>query len=124
MKDTTTLQDYGIAEALKALGLKDINPGAGTGTAGPNRTVRSSLHIPRPTAHHRKGEAGDGGRLRKDPAHSGGSFQVWRNMPAPETREIVRQIGEQFRKYKDPLGKLVSYEMGKSLQEGLGKYRR
>ncbi len=45
----------------------------------------------------------------------------WKNIPAPKRGEIVRQIGEELRKYKEPLGKLVSYEMGKSLQEGLGE---
>lgn len=45
----------------------------------------------------------------------------WRNIPAPKRGEIVRQMGEAFRKHKDNLGKLVSYEMGKSLQEGLGE---
>jgi aldehyde dehydrogenase (NAD+) len=42
-------------------------------------------------------------------------------MPAPKRGEIVRQIGDELRKSKEPLGKLVSYEMGKSLQEGLGE---
>ncbi|HLP49385.1 MAG TPA: aldehyde dehydrogenase family protein [Chitinophagales bacterium] len=49
------------------------------------------------------------------------AFKVWRNMPAPKRGEIIRQIGEELRAYKEPLGKLVSYEMGKSLQEGLGE---
>jgi aldehyde dehydrogenase (NAD+) len=49
------------------------------------------------------------------------AFTTWRQMPAPLRGEIVRQIGEQLRKQKEPLGKLVSYEMGKSLQEGLGE---
>lgn len=49
------------------------------------------------------------------------AFQQWRLMPAPKRGEIVRQYGEALRKYKDPLGRLVSYEMGKSLQEGLGE---
>jgi aldehyde dehydrogenase (NAD+) len=49
------------------------------------------------------------------------AFKVWRLMPAPKRGEIVRQYGEELRKYKDPLGRLVSYEMGKSLQEGLGE---
>ena len=42
-------------------------------------------------------------------------------IPAPQRGEIVRQVGEALRKYKEPLGKLVSYEMGKSLQEGYGE---
>ncbi len=49
------------------------------------------------------------------------AFLVWRQMPAPKRGEIVRQYGEELRKYKEPLGQLVSYEMGKSLQEGLGE---
>jgi aldehyde dehydrogenase (NAD+) len=49
------------------------------------------------------------------------AFLVWRKMPAPKRGEIVRQYGNLLREYKEPLGKLVSYEMGKSLQEGLGE---
>jgi aldehyde dehydrogenase (NAD+) len=49
------------------------------------------------------------------------AFKEWRMIPAPQRGEVVRQIGEALRKYKEPLGKLVSYEMGKSLQEGYGE---
>lgn len=49
------------------------------------------------------------------------AFLVWRQIPAPRRGEIVRQMGDQFRKYKNELGALVSYEMGKSLQEGKGE---
>ncbi|MCH5686493.1 aldehyde dehydrogenase family protein [Niabella sp. W65] len=49
------------------------------------------------------------------------AFQEWRLWPAPKRGEIVRLIGEALRKNKDNLGRLVSYEMGKSLQEGLGE---
>ena len=49
------------------------------------------------------------------------AFKVWRVMPAPKRGDIVRQFAEELRKYKDPLGRLVSYEMGKSLQEGWGE---
>ncbi len=49
------------------------------------------------------------------------AFNEWRQWPAPKRGEVVRQIGDQLRVYKDSLGKLVSYEMGKSLQEGLGE---
>jgi aldehyde dehydrogenase (NAD+) len=45
----------------------------------------------------------------------------WRQIPAPQRGEIVRQMGEKLRQFKAPLGKLVAYEMGKSLQEGLGE---
>lgn len=49
------------------------------------------------------------------------AFEVWRTVPAPQRGEVVRQIGDELRKNKESLGTLVSYEMGKSLQEGLGE---
>ena len=49
------------------------------------------------------------------------AFKTWKNVPAPRRGEIVRQMGEAFRQNKEALGQLVSYEMGKSLQEGLGE---
>jgi len=49
------------------------------------------------------------------------AFKTWRAKPAPQRGEVVRQMGEQFRQHKQSLGELVSYEMGKSLQEGLGE---
>ena len=52
---------------------------------------------------------------------AGEAFMQWRLVPAPKRGEIVRQIGDALRQKKEPLGKLVSYEMGKSLQEGYGE---
>ena len=49
------------------------------------------------------------------------AFTYWRTVPAPLRGEIVRQFGNKLRELKDPLGVLVSYEMGKSFQEGLGE---
>ena len=49
------------------------------------------------------------------------AFREWRMWPAPKRGEVVRQFGEALRAKQEPLGKLVSYEMGKSLQEGLGE---
>lgn len=49
------------------------------------------------------------------------AFKTWRLVPAPKRGEIVRQVGDALRIHKDALGQLVSYEMGKSLQEGLGE---
>ena len=49
------------------------------------------------------------------------AFLEWKNWPAPKRGDVVRQIGNKLREYKEPLGRLVSYEMGKSLQEGLGE---
>lgn len=49
------------------------------------------------------------------------AFSEWKNWPAPKRGEIIRQLGQKLREYKEPLGRLVSWEMGKSLQEGLGE---
>src|SRR5690606_12977899 len=49
------------------------------------------------------------------------AFKAWRMVPAPKRGEVVRQVGEALREHKNELGALVSYEMGKSLQEGLGE---
>src|SRR3546814_114057 len=49
------------------------------------------------------------------------AFADWQRVPAPQRGEIVRQFGEALRKHKQDLGTLVSYEMGKSLREGLGE---
>jgi len=49
------------------------------------------------------------------------AFAEWRKWPAPKRGDVVRQVSNQLRAYKEPLGKLVSWEMGKSLQEGLGE---
>ncbi|MXV38414.1 aldehyde dehydrogenase family protein [Flavobacteriaceae bacterium Ap0902] len=49
------------------------------------------------------------------------AFKEWRTIPAPKRGEVVRQLGNKLRELKEPLGKLVSYEMGKSLQEGYGE---
>src|SRR5215213_1891277 len=48
-------------------------------------------------------------------------FLEWREWPSPKRGDVVRQIGDALRIHKEPLGKLVSYEMGKSLQEGYGE---
>ena len=49
------------------------------------------------------------------------AYLEWRQVPAPQRGKIVRRIGQRLRACKEPLGTLVSYEMGKSLQEGLGE---
>src|SRR5688500_19559901 len=49
------------------------------------------------------------------------AFKEWRTWPEPKRGEVIRQIGEALRENKESLGKLVSYEMGKSLQEGYGE---
>ncbi|MGN7723909.1 L-piperidine-6-carboxylate dehydrogenase [Chitinophaga sp. 22620] len=52
---------------------------------------------------------------------AGEAFAEWRQWPAPRRGEVVRQVGQALRTHKESLGRLVSYEMGKSLQEGYGE---
>ncbi|MGE8243874.1 MAG: aldehyde dehydrogenase family protein, partial [Sphingobacterium sp.] len=49
------------------------------------------------------------------------AFKAWRLIPAPKRGDIIRQLGDKLRELKPTLGKLVSYEMGKSYQEGMGE---
>lgn len=49
------------------------------------------------------------------------AFSAWRSVPAPRRGELVRRIGEQFRRHKSDLAALVSWEVGKITQEALGE---
>jgi aldehyde dehydrogenase (NAD+) len=116
------MADYGIKEALKALGIKSTNSGVSTG----QKWIKSKgpvLESYSPVDGQLIGKvvACDKASFEKVVAQSKKAFLEWRQVPAPKRGEVVRQIGERLREYKEPLGKLVSYEMGKSLQEGLGE---
>ncbi len=108
---------------LETLGIKEINYGSSTGLEWGTTTSEGELKISSPT---------DGAYIasvyqatEEDYDHvveaAQEAFKYWRTVPAPKRGEIVRQIGLRLRDYKDPLGRLVSYEMGKSLQEGWGE---
>ncbi|MBU6342081.1 MAG: aldehyde dehydrogenase family protein [Bacteroidetes bacterium] len=109
-------------EFLKKLGLKSKNQGAWTGLESIPGS-RRYLDSYSPVDGEFIGSVGITTREQYDAvlAQSAAAFQVWRQMPAPKRGEIVRQYGEILREYKEPLGSLVSYEMGKSLQEGYGE---
>lgn len=49
------------------------------------------------------------------------AFVEWRKVPAPQRGEVIRQYGQVLRENKQALGELVTLEMGKSIQEGLGE---
>jgi L-aminoadipate-semialdehyde dehydrogenase len=108
---------------LKILGIKDKNYAASTGTKWNKTSDQGELKISSPTngkliASVYQASEKDYENLIKKAEES---FKYWRTVPAPKRGEIVRQIGLKLREYKEPLGTLVSYEMGKSLQEGLGE---
>ena len=108
---------------LKELGIKEKNFGASTGLEWNTTTDQGELKIVSPVdgkyiaSVYLASEADYDNLVEK--SHE--AFKQWRTVPAPKRGEIVRQIGLELRKYKDALGTLVSYEMGKSLQEGKGE---
>ena len=106
---------------LSQLGLTDSNPGTQIGATSldPGQSIVSISPV-------------DGANIGATGTTSAANYEraitaateagkAWRNVPAPQRGEVVRLYGEALRKHKDALGALVSYEMGKSLQEGLGE---
>lgn len=107
---------------LKQLGIASINMGACTGTKW-IKTGGVLIDSYSPVDGEKIGSVKTASRAdyEKVVALSADAFTRWRLLPAPKRGEIVRQMGDELRKYKQALGQLVSYEMGKSLQEGLGE---
>lgn len=122
MSETLNLQSFGIKSVLKELGIKELNYGASTGlkhTLTKGKKIDSYSPVDgQLIGSINAATAEDYTSVMKTASEA---FKVWRLMPAPKRGEIVRQVGDELRKYKEPLGKLVSYEMGKSLQEGYGE---
>ena len=116
------MKDFGIREALSQLGIKKNNSGVSTGSKW-YRTQGTVIESYSPVDGKLIGtvRSCDEKTLEKVVAKSQEAYKTWRTWPAPRRGEIVRQIGDALRKNKEPLGKLVSYEMGKSYQEGLGE---
>ena len=113
---------YEIAKALQELGLKKINKGICTGTKWYD-TKGDRIDSNSPADGELIGMVNQATKIdhEKMMKVAADAFHSWRMIPAPKRGEIVRQMGEEFRKYKEPLGKLVSYETGKIYQEGLGE---
>ncbi|HEY8396728.1 MAG TPA: aldehyde dehydrogenase family protein [Flavihumibacter sp.] len=107
---------------LKALGLQENNAGSSTGTNWIT-TKGESIDSFSPVDGKRIGSVQATDRATYDAIveKASAAFLEWRQWPAPRRGEVVRQIGEALRAQKENLGKLVSYEMGKSLQEGYGE---
>ena len=109
---------------LKTLGIEEVNHGATTGASdgwlktGGRELVSYSPIDGRPIAKVIQADENDYEKVM-DKAEK--AFDKWRMMPAPKRGEIVRQIGNILREYKEPLGKLVTLEMGKIAQEGMGE---
>ncbi|HMC01044.1 MAG TPA: aldehyde dehydrogenase family protein [Flavobacteriaceae bacterium] len=113
--------DFGINEALKQLGVKDVNEGSSTGSNNFSSGNIIESFSPVDGKLIAKVKATTKDDYKKVMSAATLAFKTWRTMPAPQRGEIVRQFGEKLREKKEALGKLVSYEMGKSYQEGLGE---
>ena len=110
-----------IQKILLDLNVKELNAGTSTGSInfGEGKTIDSyspvdGKLIGRVTATTKDDYEKVLGSALK-------AFKSFRLIPAPQRGELVRQFGDKLRELKQPLGELVSYEMGKSLQEGLGE---
>jgi aldehyde dehydrogenase (NAD+) len=113
---------FGIKVALKNLGIVNENLGTSTGVEWIN-TGKEYIDSFSPADGNLIGkiQVTDQESYEKLIIKAQKAFSFWRNVPAPQRGEIVRQIGNALREAKEDLGKLVSYEMGKSYQEGLGE---
>lgn len=117
----TIANQFGMTEALQQLGLAAINEGTSTGNSWFSNGEIIESYSPvdgQLIGKVKTTTKEDYERVMKSATEA---FKTFRLMPAPQRGEIVRQFGQKLREKKDALGKLVSYEMGKSLQEGLGE---
>ncbi|WP_281632840.1 L-piperidine-6-carboxylate dehydrogenase [Flavobacterium luteolum] len=110
-----------IKEALKELNIQDINEGTSTGLNNFSSGEILESYSPVDGKLIAKIKTSTAADYEKAMEAATAAFKQFRLMPAPQRGEIVRQFGEKLRKNKEALGKLVSYEMGKSLQEGYGE---
>ncbi|MGG8496238.1 L-piperidine-6-carboxylate dehydrogenase [Tenacibaculum sp. TC6] len=115
------MTDFGIEKAFKELGLQEINEGTSTGSVNFSNGEIIESYSPVDGKLIGKVKASTKEDYEKVMQAATEAFKTFRVMPAPQRGEIVRQFGEKLREKKEALGKLVSYEMGKSYQEGLGE---
>ncbi|MHA7131945.1 L-piperidine-6-carboxylate dehydrogenase [Algoriphagus namhaensis] len=113
---------YGIRQSLDRLGIKPENFGTSTGTNWID-SAESYISSFSPADGELIGKVQQTNQEAYEQVVSQAqvAFEKWRLVPAPQRGEIVREIGNALREVKADLGKLVSYEMGKSYQEGLGE---
>lgn len=112
---------FGIQKALKELGLEEINNGSSTGSDCFSNGELLESYSPVDGKLIGKVKCSTKEDYEKVMSAATSAFKSWRTVPAPKRGEMVRQFGDKLRTHKEALGKLVSYEMGKSYQEGLGE---
>ena len=112
-----------ISDILKRLHINDINPAFSTGSFwgdSENNETRT-IHSPVDGKAIAAVQVAGVSEYQQVIAKASEAFVKWRTVPAPKRGEVVRQLGDALRSHKQDLGALVSYEMGKSLQEGYGE---
>jgi len=112
-----------MTDLLASLGLSDLNPGTSTGVDFFQADGAQVIESHTPVDGSRIAGVTTTTRAEYDRVVEAAeaAFRHWRMVPAPQRGEIIRQIGNELREHKDALGRLVSYEMGKISQEGLGE---
>ncbi len=110
-----------MKDILTKLGLDAVNPGTSTGLNFMDNTELIASYSPVDGQLIGKVTTTTKAQYETVMETAMAAYKDWQTIPAPKRGEIVRQYGNELRKYKDELGKLVSYEMGKSFQEGLGE---
>lgn len=117
---STTKQSYNVEALFEKLGIEKVNYGAFNGEWFGNGDKLQSIS---PIDGSVLAEVIQANREDYSKVYDKAeeAFKMWRSVPAPLRGEIVRQIGEELRKYKDELGSLVALEMGKILAEGKGE---
>ena len=110
-----------IKKTLEVLGVKATNNGTSTGSVSFGGGAEIESYSPVDGSLIGTVTSTTPEEYEKVMQTATAAFKEWRLKPAPLRGEIVRQYGEKLRAYKQELGELVSYEMGKSLQEGFGE---
>ena len=110
-----------IIKVLSSLGIKGKQLGCSTGEKwmGSGSLIKTNSPVNGDSLFEVASTSIDDYEMTIESAEN--AFQIFRKIPAPKRGELVRQFGDALRNQKENLGKLVSYEMGKSYQEGLGE---
>ncbi|MBP6576441.1 MAG: aldehyde dehydrogenase family protein, partial [Chryseobacterium sp.] len=115
------MSSISISESLKRLGISTENNGTSTGLEFFSSGQNIESFSPVDGNQIASVKTSDVNDYEKVLTKAQDAYKEFRQIPSPKRGDLVRQFGNKLREYKDDLRKLVSYEMGKSLQEGLGE---
>jgi len=112
-----------MSSVLKNLGISDLNTACSTGSVWGSSADAERIDSYSPADGKKIAaiQLATAANYEAVMERASTAFPFWRGLPAPKRGDIVRQLGDALRVHKQDLGTLVSYEMGKSLQEGLGE---